>query len=145
MPSETLQGLDSLSPEDAEYAVRAVDVLLSMAIESGASDLHLHPRSDGWEIAFRIDGVLAASHFLPLSQSSPVTRLMVLAGLPTYRSSEPMEGRVRWESSEHQNLSMRLGVYPTVHGPRGVVRLLRRDETYHAIDSLGLPDDVQDT
>ena len=145
MPSETLQGLDSLSPEDAEYAVRAVDVLLSMAIESGASDLHLHPRSDGWEIAFRIDGVLAASHFLPLSQSSPVMRLMVLAGLPTYRSSEPMEGRVRWESSEHQNLSMRLGGYPTVHGPRGVVRLLRRDETYHAIDSLGLPDDVQDT
>ena len=145
MPSETLQGLDSLSPENAEYAVRAVDILLSMAIESGVSDLHLHPRSDGWEIAFRIDGVLAASHFLPLSQSSPVTRLMVLAGLPTYRSSEPMEGRVRWESNEHQNLSMRLGVYPTVHGPRGVVRLLRRDETYHAIDSLGLPDDVQDT
>ena len=145
LPNETVRGLDSLSPDDSDFAVRAVDILLSMAIESNASDLHLHPRSGGWETAFRVDGVLTGSQFLPHSQSNPVTRLMVLAGLPTYRSSEPMEGRVRWDSVEYPDLSMRLGVYPTVHGPRAVVRLLRRDKTFHAIESLGLPADVKET
>ena len=74
--------------------------------------------------------------------NNPVTRLMVLASLPTYRSSEPMEGRVIWEGNQRDDLSMRLGVYPTVHGPRAVVRFLGRDRVFDTIGSLGLPDDT---
>ncbi len=38
-----------------------------------------------------------------------------------------------------------LGVFPTVHGPRAVVRLLRRDASFDSIDSLGMPDDVTES
>ncbi|NNE00639.1 MAG: Flp pilus assembly complex ATPase component TadA [Pirellulaceae bacterium] len=135
--------LAELNPLDDHFAVQAVDLLLSLAVARNASDLHLHPRRDGWEVLFRIDGVLSVSDFLRGGgENNPVTRLMVLANLPTYRSSEPMEGRVRWEHGDQQDLSMRLGVYPTVHGPRAVVRFLRRDATFHSIQSLGLPEDV---
>ena len=90
----------------------------------------------------RVDGVLTAVGVLPRGGSNdPVTRLMVLAMLPTYRSSQPMEGRLRWEASPG-DLSMRLGVFPTVHGPRAVVRLLRRETELDQLDALGLPTDV---
>lgn len=40
---------------------------------------------------------------------------------------------------------MRLGIYPTVHGPRAVVRLLRRDDAHDSIESLGMHADVTRT
>ena len=142
-PTNDLSRLDNADPN---FAVDAVDILLRTAIDQAASDLHIHPRAEGWEILYRIDGVLSVGEFLPSGgDNSPVTRLMVLAGLPTYRSSEPMEGRVRWERSDTCDLSMRLGVYPTVHGPRAVVRFLRRNESFDSIESLGLSADVTDT
>ena len=96
----------------------------------------------------RIDGVLNSVDFLKGGgENNPVTRLMVLADMPTYRSSQPMEGRVRWESETRHDkagdqLSMRLGVFPTVHGPRAVVRFLRRDTKFDSIESLGFSEDI---
>ena len=146
MTHPTVSALACLNTADSNFAVDAVDILLQTAVDRAASDLHIHPRAEGWEILYRIDGVLSVSDFLPSGgENNPVTRLMVLAGLPTYRSTEPMEGRVRWENSEQPELSMRLGVYPTVHGPRAVVRFLRRDDSYHSIESLGLSADVAET
>ncbi len=143
--SPTRAALAELQPESGSFAIDAVNVLLSAAIEVGASDLHLHPRSDGWEILLRVDGVLAEAGFLPGGGANdPVTRLMVLAKLPTYRSSQPMEGRLRWEAAPTE-ISMRLGVFPSVHGPRAVVRLLRRDTQLDQLESLGLPEDVSRT
>lgn len=134
-----------LNVSDPNFAVDAVDLLLQLAIDRSASDLHLHPRTSGWDVLLRIDGVLLPVGTLPGgSNSDPVTRLMVIASLPTYRSSQPMEGRIQWDRSQvdlcSNAISMRLGVYPTVHGPRAVVRLLRRDQGLETIASLGLSD-----
>ncbi len=138
----TSLGLSALHPTAADYSVRAVNLILAAAVDYAASDLHLHPRADGWEVLLRIDGVLSVVDFLRRGPSSdPVTRLMVLAALPTYRSSQPMEGRLQWES-DCKELSMRLGIFPTVHGPRAVVRVLRKDQSFDQIESLGLADDV---
>jgi general secretion pathway protein E len=141
--------LPQLNPQDESFAVDAVDAVLRLAVDSGASDVHLQPRADGWEILFRIDGVLSVNGYLPGGGSGdPVSRMMVLAGLPTYRSGTPMEGRLAWSDQQagkthHQAVSMRLGVFPTVHGPRGVVRLLRQEGSHETISSLGLDDEQQ--
>ena len=145
MPDSTeslLPQLLQLDVSHEQYSVEAVDTLLSAAQQHGASDLHLQPRSDGWQVLLRVDGVLSQVGFLNRSDANdPVTRLMVLARLPTYRSSQPMEGRLRWKQASDA-LSMRLGVYPTVHGPRAVIRFLRRESELDDLDSLGLADDV---
>jgi type II secretory ATPase GspE/PulE/Tfp pilus assembly ATPase PilB-like protein len=140
-----------LNPQDENFAVDAVNAVLSLAISCGASDVHLQPRAEGWEILFRIDGVLSIGGVLPGGGSGdPVSRLMVLAGLPTYRSGTPMEGRLAWgnhqqDSKQSDGVSMRLGVFPTVHGPRGVVRLLLRQGSHEKISLLGLDDAQQET
>jgi type II secretory ATPase GspE/PulE/Tfp pilus assembly ATPase PilB-like protein len=134
-----------LDPSSPEFAIDAIDLLLPLAIARGASDVHLQPREDFWEILFRIDGVLSATETLPRSGvSDPVNRLMVMAGLPTYRSGQPMEGRLAWKDKQESEteVSARLGIYPTVHGPRAVIRLLRKDESHDSIESLGLSGDV---
>ena len=118
--------LPDLNALDANFAVDAVDAILSLAIDVSASDVHLQPRSGGWEVLYRIDGVLSIGGFLAGGgPGDPVARLMVLAGLPTYRSGTPMEGRLVWGGDNQvERVSMRLGVFPTVHGPRGVVRIV---------------------
>jgi general secretion pathway protein E len=139
--------LRRLDPNDANFAVDAIELILPMAITRGASDVHMQPRENGWEVLFRIDGVLSVAETLPGGGASdPVTRLMVLSGLPTYRSGQPMEGRLSWSSEDplDQKVSMRLGIYPTVHGPRAVVRLLRKDDKHDTIESLQMSSDVSD-
>lgn len=145
--------LTQLDPQSSDFAVDLIDRLLPIVMDRGASDVHLQPRESGWEILIRVDGVL-----IPLvnvaggGPSDPVARLMVLAGLPTYRSTRPMEGRLRWQpvaagddkpaASSHRDVSMRLGVFPTVHGPRAVIRLLRRDASFDSVESLGMSTDI---
>lgn len=133
----------TLNPQDENFAVDVVDRLIPIAIERGASDIHLQPRQNGWELMLRVDGVLSVAEVIPGGgNSDPVSRLMVLASLPTYRSGQPMEGRLSW-SSDRGEVSMRLGIYPTIHGPRATIRLLRQDDSYDSIDSLGMSADVQ--
>ncbi len=135
--------VESLDPHKDDFAVEVVDQILRIALQAGASDVHLQPREVGWEILVRVDGVLTSVAKVPGGgPNNPVTRLMVLAGLPTYRSGQPMEGRLQ---SDGDALPMRLGIFPTVHGPRGVIRLLGTGDTFENLESLGLPEDVERT
>lgn len=157
--------LSQLNPQDSNFAVEVIDRLLPLAVQSGASDLHLQPREQGWEALLRVDGVLTPLTNIPGGgQSDPVARLMVLAGLPTYRDTQPMEARLHWpgvttlaakhpaaaslsgesesEQAPGERISMRLGVFPTIHGPRAVIRLLRRDSEFDSIESLRMPADI---
>ncbi|GAA4457326.1 GspE/PulE family protein [Novipirellula rosea] len=142
MATEPSSIFSDLDPAASDYAIAAVDRLLGTAISSNASDIHMQPRKEGWDVLFRIDGVLSVADWIRGgSASDPVTRLMVLAGLPTYRSTQPMEGRLKWRNeapSGTESPSLRLSVFPTVHGPRAVLRVLRKDNRFDTLDSLGL-------
>ena len=149
MKSSSLSGglFASLDPKSSEFAVEVVNTLLPLAIQKQASDIHIQPRPEGWEVLLRIDGILSPIDWIPRGGATdPVTRLMVLAGLPTYQSGKPMEGRLKWEPVQDKNvmsdLSLRLGVFPTVYGVRAVIRLLRQSLTHDTIDSLGLSEAV---
>ena len=129
-----------LRPNDEDYAIKIVDRMLAAAVAQQASDVHLHPRSDHWEVLFRLDGVLSTIGQVPRSElTDPVARLMVLAHIPTYRAGQPMEGRI---AKTNGNVEMRLGTFPTVHGIRAVVRLFAASNDLTSIDRLSLPEDV---
>ena len=132
--------LTAVSPDDPDYAVRLVDRILELAVARGASDVHLHPRADRWEILFRIDGVLQKIADVPKSTSTdPAVRLMVMANLPTYHAGRPLEGRlVQAPSLGADNVDMRLGTFPTLHGLRAVIRIFQRGAVLRELDELGL-------
>ena len=134
------QQLAGLDPDAPGYAAASVDAVLAAACAAGASDVHLQPVEAGLELKFRVDGVLAPVAVFPARMAGNLTaRLKVLAGLLTYHTDRPQEGRLRLPRAEGE---MRVCTFPTLHGERTVVRLFGGTRHYQYLDDLGLPDDV---
>lgn len=133
----------STAPPDARVLV---DEILTQAVARRASDVHLEPTASGYEVRYRIDGLLepAATHDASTGRSI-VGRLMVLAHLLTYRLDIPQEGRVSVPRPDDPNaprLDLRLSVIPTTHGLRAAVRLPAELIQPHRLEQLGLADNV---
>jgi type II secretory ATPase GspE/PulE/Tfp pilus assembly ATPase PilB-like protein len=148
--SSVISPASRLSPSDPNFATEVIQNCLTSAIQRGASDVHLQPRAESWEISFRIDGVLQTVESFPRSEESdPVARLMALAGLPSYRMGVPQEGPLRWRSDDaNRNASntereMRLGVFPTVHGNRAAIRIMEDRENVRQLHELGFDENTR--
>lgn len=131
------------SPRSTERAPAVVQVerALAAAAERGASDVHLEPTAAGYELRYRIDGLLQPGEPIDADQGrAMVSRLMVLAGLLTYRRDVPQEGRMTMAiPANAAALSMRVAVMPTTHGLRAVVRMPAELTQPRELAGLGLP------
>jgi type II secretory ATPase GspE/PulE/Tfp pilus assembly ATPase PilB-like protein len=128
------------APQRAEDVPGCVEALLQAALTARASDLHLVPTLDGLDLSWRRDGVLnPLCHWTTALTSNIVARLKVLAGLLTYRTDLPQEGRLRlpWATVE-----LRLSTFPTLHGEKAVVRLFVGSGQYRELADLKFPPDI---
>jgi general secretion pathway protein E len=127
--------LAALSASDPQFATVAVERLLAAARDGQASDLHLLPLADALDVRWRVDGVLQPLVTLP-GRMAPnvIARLKVLAGLLTYRTDAPQEGRIR----ETAGSEVRVSTFPTLYGEKAVVRLFADGGQYDSLDALGL-------
>lgn len=132
---------ENLNLQDADFAVRAVEQLLRLAIDERASDVHLVPSPAGLQIAFRQDGLLEPMGSFP-PEVSPliINRIKVLAQLLTYRTDLPQEGRLRLPEFPGE---LRASTFPTIHGEKVVVRLFIGSGQYRVLDELGYTPQVQ--
>ena len=126
---------EGLDPASETFAIDVADRLLGAAEQGGATDLHLRPGQDGLDALIRVDGVLQS-----LAQRLPhagriVARMKVLAGLLTYRTDIPQEGRIARDGSQ----SVRLVTCPTVLGEKAVLRWTA-DSIRRQLPELGLDD-----
>jgi general secretion pathway protein E len=113
---------------------------LSVAQTVGATDIHLQPSGKRLDVKFRVDGMLLPVATFPAAiAANVVARLKVLAGLLTYHTDRPQEGRIRLPQDD---VEMRVCTYPTLHGERAVVRLFGGAKRFQHLDDLGLPADV---
>lgn len=130
----------------AREAPVAVEQLLAAVAQSGASDVHLQPTAAGLEIRWRIDGVLEPWQVLaPGLAPSVVARLKVLAGLLTYRSDLPQEGRLRSSAvveTPHAYGEIRVSTFPTLYGEKVVLRVLGGGTAPTELAELGLPGEL---
>ena len=116
--------------------------MLGDAVSRGASDVHVEPVENAYEIRYRIDGLLqpVASYSADAGRAV-VGRLMVLANLLTYRVDLPQEGRLTLAGRAGQDrpVDLRLAVMPTAHGLRAAVRLPAELLQPRSLEELGLP------
>ena len=130
--------LQTVPPDSSDYSPATVDAILRAARESNATDVHLTPTADALRMQWRIDGVLHDITTFPLEDRSRiVSRLKVLAGLLTYRTDVPQEGRIG-EGEE-----TRVSTLPTLYGERAVIRLFAEAGRFEWLEQLGLPDGVE--
>lgn len=119
--------------------VALVQELIQKALMANASDVHLDPGPESWEIRFRVDGILRPEgSFAARLGPNVVARLKVLAELLTYRTDIPQEGRLELGSMKGTLVEGRLSTFPTLHGEKVAVRFFGRDATRLGLDQLGL-------
>ena len=124
--------------------VATVETILARAIALGASDAHFEPSADGMVIRLRLDGILHAVGEIDRDRAEAVVnRLKVLAGLLTYRTDIPQEGRIEIGAGDSSAvLERRLAVFPTINGQRAVVRFFYAHRELTRLDQLGLSEAI---
>ncbi len=133
--------LPRASTRDPAFATDFVSAVLRLARDASASDVHIDPAAGSLQVRWRLDGVLQQLVALPKEVSSTViARLKVLAGLLTYETALPQEGRI-WDDA--LRVEVRVSTFPTLYGERAVLRLLGASrESLDSIEQLGLPTGV---
>ncbi len=118
--------------------IAIVDNVLSYALASRASDIHIEILEDATYIRYRIDGILYEIMSIPKDiHPAIVARIKLLAGLKLDEHFTPQDGRFRYEVGS-QSIDVRVSVMPTFYGEKAEMRLLESSEKPLSLEELGL-------
>jgi general secretion pathway protein E len=127
-----LQDLASDAP-----VIRLVQDLITRAVESKASDIHIEPREDCLEVRYRIDGRLhRADQIAPSSQAAIASRIKIMARLDIAERRRPQDGRIS-VPVRGREIDLRVSTMPTLDGESIVMRILDRSSVPLDFRALG--------
>ena len=129
---EHLKDLASEAP-----VVRLVNLLITHALESRASDIHIEPFENRLIVRFRIDGVLHEVESPPRRLSAAViSRVKIMANLDIAERRLPQDGRIKLRI-QGKEIDLRVSTVPTMHGESVVMRILDKGGVPLDFASLG--------
>jgi len=125
-----------------EPIVAAVNQILTAAIASGASDIHLNPDENDLHLRYRVDGVLRSQQGpTRATHDAIIQRLKVLADLDVTQTRRSQDGKFRFRY-DGGYVDVRLSLLPTIHGENAVMRILRPASAIGRLDDLDMPSDM---
>lgn len=117
---------------------KIVETLLTFALRSRASDIHIEPQETRTRVRYRIDGILQEKLVLPLKvHDALVSRIKILARLKIDERRMPQDGRFNF-TANNEEVDLRVSTLPTVHGEKVVMRLLKKTTIVPTLQDLGL-------
>jgi type IV pilus assembly protein PilB len=122
--------------------VRLVNAILTDAIRSGASDIHLEPSAKGLSLRYRVDGLLRRVMVLPKRlQAKVLSRLKIAAQMDIAEHRKPQDGRafIRVGAGSYD---LRVSALPTSHGEKIVIRILAQERAKISLEDLGFEADT---
>jgi len=144
LPLELMQDGESDNIADdkrrAESApiVRMVNLIVSQAVETGASDIHLEPGKTNLVVRNRVDGLLRHSLEAPKWVQGPViSRIKVMSRMDIAERRLPQDGRVAIKVGQ-KTLDLRVSSVPGPHGEKIVIRILDSSKVTGSLDTMGL-------
>jgi type IV pilus assembly protein PilB len=150
-------GLDRFAGQSNEMAQREAERLSSeqpvvklvadavdSAIRRRASDIHIRPGADTFEMLYRIDGDLVpVRRFLRALLPAVVSRIKVIGGMNLAEHRVPQDGRASATSGD-MDVDLRISVIPTIHGEAVVIRILNTAFGLRSVAEIGFgPRDEQ--
>ena len=127
--SNCIDLLATALPTDNAPIVKLACALLRKAIDSNASDVHIHPFVGGGAIRFRIDGRLRRISTIPSETLGGLARYFKAnAGLEP-NPLKPQDGRLRLVYGRRE-IDVRLSILPAYDGERIVCRLLDQSRNF---------------
>jgi type IV pilus assembly protein PilB len=119
-----------------------LEVIMTGAAKTNASDIHLEPSEKEFLVRYRIDGVLQNVVNLPMTQfKGLLSRIQFLAKLKMDNLAEPQDGRFSFKFGE-EPIDLRVSTLPSADGESIVIRLLRQNQSIMNLKSLGIRPDA---
>jgi general secretion pathway protein E len=138
--TERLKDLASEAP-----VIRLVNQLISRAVETRASDIHIEPFEDRLRVRYRYDGVLHEVDSPPARRGAAIiSRIKIMARLDIAERRLPQDGRIKL-AVRGQEIDFRVSTIPSLHGETVVLRVLDRSAVEFDYGKLGLPAEVTAT
>jgi general secretion pathway protein E len=132
--AERLRDLASDAP-----VIRLVNQMISRAVETGASDIHIEPFEDHLRVRCRYDGVLQVVDTQPARLTPAIiSRIKIMARLDIAERRLPQDGRIRL-AVRGQEVDFRVSTVPSLHAETVVLRVLDQSAVEFEYAQLGLP------
>jgi len=137
---DTVPADDEADIADAGTIIDLSNQVMLESYRARASDIHIEPHRDRFEVRYRVDGILR-DLVSPSKQMGPklVARIKTMANLDTAEDRLPQDGRMQ-VMMDGKKVDMRVSTIPTAVGERMVLRLLSTRSLLELSD-LGLPEE----
>jgi general secretion pathway protein E len=122
--------------------IRLVSLIITNALETRASDIHIEPFENRLIVRYRIDGVLHEVESPPRRLSPAViSRVKIMANLDIAERRLPQDGRIRLRV-QGKEIDLRISTVPTMHGESVVMRILDKGGVALDFKRLGFEEDT---
>ena len=130
----------SVIGEDEAPIIRIVNAIMTEAMKTDASDVHLEALEKETRLRYRIDGKLVRRPSPSKSiHNAVISRIKIMSNLDIAEHRRPQDGRFRLRMGEKQ-VDVRVSILPTVHGEKAVMRILDKTNLVPGLAYLGLDD-----
>ena len=137
---DDIQQLKDLASEAP--VIRLVSLIITNALETRASDIHIEPFENRLIVRYRIDGVLHEIESPPKRQAAAViSRVKIMANLDIAERRLPQDGRIRLRI-QGKDIDLRVSTVPTMHGESVVMRILDKGGVQLNFEKLGFAPDI---
>ncbi len=133
---EEIEELDKLNQNAS--VMKLVNQILSEAVISRASDIHIEPYRNTTRVRYRIDGILYAMRTpeeVRYLHEAIVSRIKILSNLNVVERRLPQDGRAIIKIQDKQ-MDLRISIIPSLYGESVVIRILPIQLLFN-IDDLG--------
>lgn len=118
--------------------VQLLNLILTEAIQQGASDIHFEPFENSMRVRYRIDGVLQNRHAPAQDyQAQLLTRIKVMSKLDIAEHRLPQDGRIKLRMGRRE-IDFRVSTIPVAGGERIVLRILDKGNVILGLDKIGM-------
>jgi len=133
---------DLLESKDDAPVIRLINAMLTEAVRTGASDVHIEPFESRLSVRYRVDGVMQKL-LDPPREIAPliISRLKVMAKLDIAERRLPQDGRIALVVAGRP-VDIRVSTLPSGQSERVVLRLLDKQAGRLDLQHLGMPDEA---
>ena len=137
--SESFSSFKNLQEQiDKSGITDVVTMIMAVAIQSNASDIHVEGEETDIKIRLRIDGILHDAAVLKKDAwNKLISRMKGLAGVKINISDKPQDGRISIYLKD-ERIDIRVSFLPTAYGESIVMRLLRSSSAGLSFKDLGI-------
>ena len=130
--------IDPKKTSDADTpVVKLLNLIITEAIKSNATDIHIEPLTKNTRVRFRIDGALREVMSPPIGLHPGIVSLVkVMSKLNIAERRLPQDGHISLKTSI-KSVDVRVSIVPTVTGEKVVMRLLDKGEFGFNLHTLG--------